>query len=131
MSTYEWYQNLIKPDWAPPAWLFGPAWTLLYSIIFITFGYVFFMFFKGRISFLVLLPFILNLVFNFIFTPIQFGLRNLLLANIDIFLVLGTLAWLLAAIYPYAAWVAYFNIPYLIWVTFATVLQTTITYLNK
>jgi tryptophan-rich sensory protein len=131
MPTYEWYQSLIKPEWAPPAWLFGPAWTLLYSIIFITFGYVFFLFFKGRISFLVLLPFILNIIFNLLFTPLQFGLRNLLLANIDIFLVLGTLVWFLAAIYPYAAWVTYSNIPYLIWVTFATVLQTTITYLNK
>jgi len=27
MANYEWYQNLIKPSWAPPAWLFGRVWT--------------------------------------------------------------------------------------------------------
>jgi translocator protein len=99
-------------------------------IIAATFGYAGFLFFKGRISFLVLLPFILNLIFNFAFTPIQFGLKNNLLAAADILLVLVTLAWAMMAIYPHARWIALVNVPYLLWVLFATVLQLTITYLN-
>ncbi len=130
MQTYDWYQTLIKPEWAPPAWLFGPVWTVLYIIIAISFGYVFYLFTKGRIPFRVLLPFILNLVFNFAFTPLQFGLQNNLLAAIDIVLVLITLGWALYAIHRFAPWVTYVNIPYFLWVSFATVLQFTITYLN-
>jgi len=128
--TYNWYQSLIKPSWAPPSWLFGPAWTFLYTLIFISFGYVFYLFSKGKITFLVLLPFILNLIFNFAFTPLQFGLKNNFLAMIDIILVLVTLIWFLISIFPHAKWVTYINIPYLLWVSFATVLQITVTYLN-
>lgn len=131
MNTYNWYQTLIKPNWAPPSFLFGPVWTVLYIIIAYTFGTVFYKLFKGQIPFIVALPFILNLFFNFAFTPLQFGLKNNLFAAIDIALVLGTLIWAMVAIWPYAKWIVYANIPYLLWVTFATALQFTITYLNR
>lgn len=130
MSAYNWYQTLIKPAWAPPSWLFGPVWSVLYAIIAVSFGYVTYLYFKGTIPFIVLLPFILNLLFNLAFTPLQFGLQNNLLAAIDIILVLGTIVWAGIAIYPYVSWVVYANIPYFLWVLFATVLQLTITYLN-
>ncbi|OGM92553.1 TspO protein [Candidatus Wolfebacteria bacterium RIFCSPLOWO2_01_FULL_47_17b] len=130
MNTYIWYSQLIKPVWAPPSWLFGPVWTALYAIIAASYGYMGYLFFKRKIPFIVFLPFILNLAFNFAFTPLQFGLQNNMLAAADILLVLGTLVWALIAIFPYARWVTFVNIPYLIWVSFATVLQLTITYLN-
>ncbi|MGM0367533.1 MAG: TspO/MBR family protein [Actinomycetota bacterium] len=131
METSSYYQKLKKPVWAPPSWLFGPAWMGLYIIIFISFGYVAYLFFKDAIPFIVLLPFILNLVFNFSFTPIQFGLKNNWLASIDIILTVGTLIWSLYLIYPYASWVSYINIPYVLWGMFATVLQLTITLNNR
>lgn len=130
METYQWYQTLIKPTWAPPSWLFGPVWGVLYAIIFISFGYVAYLYTKGTIPFVVLLPFICNVVFNAAFTPLQFGLKNNILASADILLILGTLLWALWAIYPHAPWVTWVNIPYLLWVCFATILQLTITYLN-
>ena len=130
MPNASWYQTLIKPTWAPPSWLFGPVWTVLYAIIIASFGYVGFLFVKGRIPFLVVLPFILNIVFNLLFTPLQFGLQNNALAAIDILLVLGTLIWALISIFPFAKWVSFINLPYLLWVCFATVLQLTITVLN-
>ena len=131
MNAYSWYQALIKPSWAPPSWLFGPVWTILYILIAISFGKVFLLFFQKKIPFIVILPFILNLIFNFAFTPIQFGLRNNLLAAVDIVLCLSTLVWALAGIRPYLTWVAYLNIPYLAWVIFATILQLTIAWLNR
>lgn len=85
---------------------------------------------QKQIPLIVALPFLLNLVFNFAFTPIQFGLRNNLLAAVDIILVLGTLIWGMYAVFPHARWITYINIPYLLWVSFATVLQFTVTYLN-
>lgn len=130
MQTYNWYQTLIKPEWAPPSWLFGPVWSVLYIIIAASFGFVFYQCYKGNLPFFVILPFILNLVFNFAFTPLQFGLQNNLLAALDIVLVLGTLLWAMYAIYSYFPWVVFVNIPYLLWVSFATILQLTITYLN-
>jgi len=126
----EWYLTLTKPTWAPPSWLFGPVWSVLYVIIAVSFGYVAYLYFKGNLPFVVFLPFLLNLIGNIVFTPLQFGLQNNLLAAIDIVFVLATLGWALYVIYPYAAWVTYVNIPYFAWVSFATVLQLTITYLN-
>ncbi len=131
MENYNWYSQLIKPSWAPPSWLFGPVWTVLYIIIALSFGKVFYMAWRKEIIFLVALPFILNLIFNFAFTPIQFGLKNNLLAAIDILLVLGTLIWAMIAIFPHARYLAYAQIPYLLWVCFATVLQLNVTWLNK
>ncbi len=130
-QSYNWYSQLIRPSWSPPSWLFGPVWTFLYVLIAVSFGKVFMMFLQKQIPFIVVLPFILNLLFNFIFTPIQFGLKNNLLAATDILLVLGTLIWAMIAIYPHMKWVTYIQIPYLLWVCFATVLQLTITWLNK
>lgn len=131
MDTYSWYSALIKPSWAPPAWLFGPVWTFLYVLIAISFGTVFWMSWRKKAKPKVALPFVLNLLFNFAFTPIRFGLKNNLLAALDILLILGTLIWAMKAIYKYKMWITYAQIPYLAWVTFATILQLTITYLNR
>lgn len=130
-NTYSEYASYIKPEWAPPAWLFGPVWTILYCIIAITFGYVAYQWWKGKLSTKIALPFALNLFFNLIFTPIQFGLMSMELAAVDIVLVLGTLVWAIAAVWNKYRWVAIANIPYLAWVSFATVLQLTILYLNR
>ena len=134
MNTYNWYSQLIKPNWAPPSWIFGPVWTVLYIIITISFGAVFYKTFTKQISWTIALPFALNLLFNFAFTPIQFGLKNNLLASLDILLVLSTLIWSLYGIWhtsPELRWIAYVNIPYFLWVSFATILELTITYLNR
>lgn len=129
-NAYSWYQNLVKPSFAPPSYLFGPVWSFLYVIIAVTYGTVFYKAYNREIPWIVALPFALNLLFNFIFTPIQFGLKNNFFAAIDITLVLLTIVWMFIAVWPYMRWVVYANIPYILWVSFATVLQFTITYLN-
>lgn len=130
-NTYSWYQTLVKPIWSPPSWLFGPVWTILYTIIAATFGWVFYKVFTGKLSWTIVLPFVLNLIFNFSFTYFQFGLKNNLFAAIDISLVLITIIWSFIAIWPHSKIIVYANIPYLLWVSFATFLQFTITYLNR
>ena len=131
MQSSDWYQQLIRPSWSPPSWLFGPVWTFLYILISVSFFRVFQLTFQKRIPFIIALPFVLNLIFNFAFTPLQFGLKNNFLAAIDILFVLGTLVWAMIVIYPHAKWITYIQAPYLLWVSFATALQLTITYLNK
>lgn len=103
----------------------------MYAGIAVTFGTVFYSVVKGKIPALVALPFALNLLFNFAFTPLQFGLRSNVLASIDILLVLGTQVWAIAAVRPFAPWIAWAQVPYLLWVMFATVLQLSITWLNR
>ncbi len=131
MKTYEKYAELRKPRWAPPAYLFGPVWTFLYCLIAVSFGAVFYKVTTVQISTLVVLPFFLNLVFNFSFTYFQFGLKNNYLAAADILLTLATLIWATLVIFPIAPWVAYMQIPYILWVAFATTLQLTVTWLNR
>ena len=131
MNTYNWYSKLIKPSWSPAPRVFGPVWSVLYILIVISYGTVFYMFYKNEIGFIIILPFILNLIFNFAFTPLQFGLKNNWLASIDVVLLLGTIIWSMVVIFPNVQWVMYIQIPYLIWVSIATVLQLNITYLNK
>ncbi len=86
---------------------------------------------QNELTWSIAIPFILNLMFNLAFTPLQFGLRSNFLASVDILLILGTLIWAMVVIIPIVPWIAYINIPYLIWVSFATGLQLSITYLNR
>lgn len=134
MNTYNWYSQLLRPRFAPPSWLFGPVWSVLYAIIAVSFGTVFYKAFTKQIPWIVALPFALNLLFNLVFIPIQFGLKNNLIASIDILLFLVTLVWALYAIWNFSPdfrWIVYVNIPYLLWGMFATCVQFTITYLNR
>ncbi len=130
-DAYVWYQELLKPSWAPPAWLFGPVWSVLYVLIAVSFCFVIYRFAIGRLPGKVTFPFVINLCANVLFTPFQFGLRSNLLAAADIVIVLATLVWAMIAIRRFHPWVTWINIPYLLWVTFATVLQLTITYINS
>ena len=130
MSWMEWYQSLVKPSWTPPPATIGLIWQVLYPIILLTFGFVFVQAARGRLPWRVALPFAVNLVANLSFTPIQFGLRNLPLATLDILVVWGTILWLMIAVWPFSRWVTLAQVPYLIWVSIATVLQLAITWLN-
>jgi translocator protein len=130
MTWMDWYQSLEKPAWTPLPATIGTIWTVLYPIIAITFGFVLVQACRRRVPPGVLIPFALNLVTNFLFTPIMFNLRNPPLASLDIVIVWGTIVWLTVAIWPYYRWVAVAQLPYFVWVSIATVLQLSITAMN-
>ena len=130
MQNFYNYQDLIKPSFAPPAWVFGPVWSILYLLIFITYSNVFYLFLNKKIDIWVIIPFVLNLIFNFSFTYFQFGIKSNILASIDIILILLTIVWMFYVIWPINKNIVYLNIPYLFWVSFATIVQFSITYLN-
>jgi len=127
----QWYDALQKPDWTPAPATIGFIWQMLYPIILVTFGFIFWQTIRGKVPWWVALPFAINLVANLIFTPIQFGLRNLPLACIDILIVWATIIWLFLAAWPYFRWISVAQIPYFVWVSIATVLQLSITYQNR
>ena len=93
------YSQYIKPSWTPPTWVIGLVWPFLYVIIAVSYSVVFYSAYKKLIPWVVALPFALNLIFNFAFTYIQFGLANNLLASIDILLIVVTLIWALLAVW--------------------------------
>jgi len=130
-NSTEWYRQLNKPSWAPGEHVFGYVWTPLYIIILIVNVYVLKLLLSKQIGLAVALPFWLNLVFNLIYTPIQFVLRNNYLASVDIILVLSTIIWSMLAIWPHSKLASLAFSPYLIWVCIATALQFSITLLNR
>lgn len=127
MDWLTWYNGLVKPSWTPAPATIGLIWQILYPIILVSFGFVFLQTARKRIPLGVALPFIINLVANLIFTPIQFGMRNLPLAAVDILVVWTTVIWAATAIWKYHRWVTVVQIPYFLWVSIATVLQLLIT----
>ena len=131
MEWRDWYNALEKPSWTPEPSTIGLIWQILYPVILVTFGFVFVQAFRGKVKWLVALPFAINLVANVIFTPIQFGLRNLTLAAVDILIVWTTIIWLAVVIWRQYRWVSLAQIPYFVWVSLATVLQLSITWNNR
>ncbi len=130
MSWQEWYNALEKPSWTPPGSTIGTIWSILYPVIAITFGFVFVRTLQKKLPIRVAIPFAINLVANLIFTPIQFGLRDLNLAAVVILVVWSSIIWMFVAVWRYHRWVAFAQIPYFIWVSIATVLQLCITFWN-
>jgi benzodiazapine receptor len=130
MDWLDWYNSLGKPEWTPAPATIGLVWQILYPIILVSFGYVFLQAYRGKVPWLVALPFAINLIANLIFTPIQFGMRNLLLASVDILIVWATIIWMFVVIWGHYRWVALVQVPYFIWVSLATVLQLSILAMN-
>jgi benzodiazapine receptor len=130
MTWMDWYNSLDKPSWTPAPATISVIWTILYPIIAISFGFVFVQAIRRKVPWPVALPFGINLVANLIFTPIEFGLRNLLLASLDILLVWATIIWMAVGIWRHSRWVVVAQVPYFTWVSIATVLQLSITAMN-
>lgn len=130
MDWMDWYNSLQKPAWTPEPATIGLVWQVLYPIILVTFAFVFVQAVRRKVPWKAALPFALNLVANLAFTPIQFGLRSLLLAALDILVVWGTIIWMMIAIWKHYRWVALAQIPYFAWVSIATVLQLSISWSN-
>ncbi len=125
----EWYLYLNKPFFAPPNWLFGPAWTLLYFLM----GVSIYLIWKQKQSKKTqeaINYFLTQLGLNFIWTPIFFGLRSPLLGLIVIVAMWIMILLTIKKFLPLNKTAGYLLIPYLMWVSFATLLNTAILVLN-
>ncbi len=124
-----WYASLHKPSWNPPAWVFGPVWTLLYTMMAVSVWLVWrrggFALQRASLSL-----FLAQLALNAAWTPLFFGLHQPGLAFVDIALLwLGIVATITAfrRVHCGAAWLL---VPYLLWVSFASVLNFTLWRMN-
>jgi len=117
-----WYGTLPRPAWTPPNWLFGPVWTLLYTLMAIAAWLVWRR--AGVTAVAVPLTlFAVQLAFNLAWTLLFFGLHRVGLAFLDIVLLwLAILATLIMCwrVTPVAGWLL---LPYLLWVSYASTLN--------
>lgn len=116
------YTVLDRPPWAPPGWLFGPVWSLLYGMMAISAFLVWLRhgFANARLA---LVLFIIHLGLNALWTPLFFLWRMGAFAFIEI-----TVLWLFIIAIIIAFWrlgskvASTLLVPYLAWVSFATLL---------
>jgi benzodiazapine receptor len=126
-----WYSTLNKPSFNPPNWLFGPVWTILYIMIAVAAYLVWQRRNHSELYKTSRFVYIIQLVLNFAWSAVFFGLHQVLGA-----LVVIALLWvsIVACIYYFgkfskvAAWLL---VPYLLWVSFASVLNLYIYLLNR
>lgn len=130
MDYVLYYASIKKPFFAPPEWVFGLAWGIIYPLLAIAGIVIIYLFFKKQISFYMVGLFFINLLANLAFTPIQLELQNVALASLDILIVLGTLVYFEYLIYRKSKAVFILLLPYLFWGAFATALQISIWIIN-
>lgn len=129
VSTDGWYAALHKPSWNPPAWLFGPAWTLLYTTMAVAAWLVWR---KGgwKAQGRTLGLFLLQWLLNALWTPLFFGLHRPGLAFAEIVLLWMAIAATLVSFWRVRQLAGILLVPYLAWVSFAAALNFTIWQLN-
>lgn len=125
-----WFQNLNKPFFQPPNWLFGPVWTVLYILMGVSIWLISKQGFKTKIAKQALYLFITQLVLNSLWSLVYFGMQQILGAFILIIFIwtfiLLTIVWF-NKINKVAGFLL---LPYILWVSFATVLNAALWLLN-
>lgn len=120
-----WYRDLAKPPWRPPDWLFGPAWLVLYITIAVA-GWLVWRQWGADGAALALAVYAIQLVFNWLWSAIFFGLRRPDLAFFEVVCLWLSIIATIAAFYPVDETAAYLLIPYACWVSFAAMLNLSI-----
>ena len=130
-NSLDWYQTLAKPVFTPPSWVFAPVWTVLYLLMGIA---AFLVWRKGLASAAgktAAAAFILQLVFNALWVPIFFGVKQPLFAFMDIVVLWLAIAATVVSFKKVSKPAAVLLVPYMVWVSFATVLNAAIYMLNR
>jgi translocator protein len=128
-----WYATLNRPNFAPPNWLFAPAWTLLFILMGIAFYLIWQSPVKGsqeKIKRQAINFFLIQLVFNTLWSVIFFGQQLLYLAFIEIVILWILILLTILRFNKIKPLASYLMIPYLLWVSFAATLNLAFALLN-
>jgi len=127
----EQYIEFKQPSFAPPGWLFGPVWTILYILM----GVATFLVWKvGAANANVktaLIIFGIQLIFNMLWTYLFFGLNLRGVAFVEIILLWGLILTNIILYWRIKPVAGILLLPYILWVSFASVLNFSIWRLNK
>ncbi|MFA5767681.1 MAG: TspO/MBR family protein [Candidatus Paceibacterota bacterium] len=128
-GVQNWYAYLQKPVFAPPSWVFAPAWITLYTLM----GIAAFLVWKKRNVIGVksaLWLYGIQLGFNALWSIIFFGMRNPGLAFIEILVLWVLILAVTVKFFKIDKAAGYLFIPYILWVTFASVLNFAVWQIN-
>ena len=129
-SISSWYVYLNKPIFNPPNYIFGPVWTVLYTMMGISLYFVWVKGYKNEQVKRAVNIFFIHLVVNTLWSIVFFGLHQLGLAMLIILILLGMILYLIKIFWPIDRGASYLLVPYLLWVSFATILNLAIWRLN-
>lgn len=131
-SVETWYPTIAKPVFNPPNWIFMPVWTLLYVLMAVAAGLVWDKIKEQNQEVKVALGFFLiQLTLNAIWSYIFFGLKNPMLALIEIVLLWLMIYETYLKFSKINKTAGYLLIPYMVWVAFAGILNASIWWLNR
>ena len=125
-SVSTWYVDLVKPSFNPPSWLFGPVWTILYLLM----GIALYLVWTKKFNKQAFTLFGIQLVLNALWSILFFGLKQPLLAFIEIIILWVMILVTIIYFYKINKNSAYLLITYLLWVSFAAILNLAIFILN-
>lgn len=122
----EWYASLQKPSWNPPAWIFGPVWSLLYTMMAVAAWLVWRRAGWGRALWI----YLAQLALNAAWTPIFFGARQPGWAFVEIIFLWVAILLTLMVFLRVSKPAGFLLVPYLAWVSFAAFLNFTLWRMN-
>ena len=130
MYSSVWYDNLVKPVFQPPAWIFTPIWIILYLTLFISLilysvtitsknkmnGYVYF---------------IVHMIFNLLWSPVFFYLHKIDIALVIVFIMIFTAVLMIIQYFRVSKSAGFILLPYFAWLIFAAFLNFQLLMLNS
>jgi tryptophan-rich sensory protein len=129
-SIPTWYATLARPELAPPNWVFGPVWTLLFILMGIASFLIFQKGYERRDVRIALSLYGAQLILNLLWSLLFFGARNPGLAFAEIVILWLVLFLTIKKFWPLSKTSAYLLVPYILWVSFAGYLNYSIWILN-
>jgi translocator protein len=128
-SDSSWYRDINKPSFNPPSWIFGPVWTLLFTLMGISL-YLVWTSSSSNIKLMALTLFIIQFFFNIAWSYLFFGLNKPSWSFIEILFLLGFIFLTAFYFFKVNKTAGYLLIPYFLWVSFASLLNYSIWRLN-
>ncbi|MCK9532712.1 MAG: tryptophan-rich sensory protein [Gammaproteobacteria bacterium] len=129
MNAESFYSQLTQPAWAPPSWVFGPVWTVLYLLMGIAAWLVWrvngFRAARGALSL-----FLIQLALNALWSWLFFAWHRGALAFADIVILWIMIVATTIAFWRVRALAGALLIPYLLWTSYAGALNYAIWQLN-
>ncbi len=130
-GVQEWYPTLTKPPFNPPAWVFGPVWTLLYVMMGVAAYLVWRKGWENEAVKVALAFYLVQLILNGLWSLLFFGMQSPALAFAEILLLWFAIAATIVWFWRVSPAAGILLLPYEAWVSFAALLNGSLWLLNR
>lgn len=120
------FNNIIKPSFTPPGYIFPIVWSILFTLM----GISLYLISENKVTKSSYLIFIVNLIVNSLWTMFFFNFKWYLFSFIWILFLIGIVIIMIINFYKYSKISAIIQIPYLIWLVFAGIITYNVYILN-